>query len=68
MKSKDDLELTSLEQDLPTTEEDIEALRRARNAGHTDMSSFVRALSRLKVPQQTLRRRGTHEGYEPFEL
>ncbi len=68
MKSKNDLELTSLEQDLPTTEEDIEALRQARKAGQTDMSSFVRALSRLRVSHEALRRRGTHEGYEPFEL
>lgn len=68
MKSKNDLELTSLEQDIPTTEEDIEALRRARKAGQTDMSSFVRALSRLKIPYEVLRHRGTHEGHDPFEL
>ena len=68
MKSKNDLELSSLEEDLPTTEEDIEALRRARKAGQTDMSSYVRALSRMKIPHEILRRRNTHKGHEPFEL
>ena len=68
MKSKNDLELSSLEEDLPTTEEDIEALRQARKAGQTDMSSYVRALSRMKIPHEILRRRNTHEGHEPFEL
>lgn len=69
MTSKnDDLALANLEQDLPTTAEDVEALRRAREAGHTDMSGYVQALARLKVPLEVLRRRGTHEGSEPFEL
>jgi hypothetical protein len=64
----DDLALANLEQDLPTTAEDVEALRRAREAGHTDMASFARAMSRLKVPREVLSNRPTHEGCEPFEL
>ena len=68
MKSKNDLELSSLEEDLPTTEEDIAALRQARGTDPTGMSSFVRALSRLKIPYEVLRHRGTHEGHDPFEL
>ena len=68
MTSKTDLALSQLEQDLPTTERDTEALRHARKAGHEDMSGFVRAMSRLKYPREALRHRGTHEGHEPFEL
>jgi hypothetical protein len=59
-------EFLDLEKDLPTTPEDIAALRRAREPTPMDMAHYIRALSRLKLPHQ--RRRQTHEGFEPFTL
>jgi hypothetical protein len=68
MSSKKHPEALNLEQDLPTTAEDISALRRARARGSTDLAYYLRTLSRLKLPEKFACRRKTHEGFEPFTL
>lgn len=66
MSSKKRPEFLDLEKDLPTTPEDISALRRAREPKPIDLAHYLRTLSRLKFPHE--RRRKIHEGFEPFTL
>jgi hypothetical protein len=68
MSSKKRLKTLNLEDDLPTTPEDISALRKARLKTSTDLNHYLRTLSRLKLPENLPRRRKTHEGYQPFTL
>jgi hypothetical protein len=70
MRSPHDLELTELERDLPTTAEDVAALRRARaQARRMDLDAYLAFLEAFDDPPvEVLRARGTHEGAEPFEL
>jgi hypothetical protein len=70
MRSPNGLELTELERDLPTTAEDVAALRRARSMSHRmDLDAYLAFLEALgPAPVEALRARGTHEGAEPFEL
>jgi hypothetical protein len=56
-----------LERDLPTTAEDVAALRRIRDSRRISFADYLRFLSRLELPAAA-RRRKTHEGQEPFEL
>ena len=57
-----------LERDLPTTAEDVAALRRIREGRRISFAEYLRFLSRLAMPSGEARRRKTHEGQEPFEL
>ena len=57
-----------LERDLPTTAEDVAALRRIRETLRISFAEYLRYLSRLELPPGAARRRKTHEGQEPFEL
>jgi hypothetical protein len=57
-----------LERDLPTTTEDVAALRRIRESRRVPFAEYLRFLSRLQMPDRAARRRKTHEGQEPFEL
>ena len=70
MRSPKGLELTELERDLPTTAEDVAALRRARaQAQVMDLDAYLAFLEALgHAPVEALRARGTHEGAEPFTL
>lgn len=70
MRSPNGLELTELERDLPTTAEDVAALRRARaQAGRMTLDEYFAFLEAFgDTPVEVLRARGTHEGAEPFEL
>ncbi len=61
-------DLDRIEEDIPTTPEDVEALRRiaeSRRSGFT-----LEQIHLLAVPDWLPRphRRGTSEGWEPFEL
>lgn len=56
-----------LERDLPTTPEDVAALKRIRESRRLGFADYLEFLSRLDLPTHGVRRK-THEGYEPFEL
>ena len=56
-----------LERDLPTTADDVAALRQIRESRRISFADYLRFLSRLELPSGAARRR-THEGQEPFEL
>lgn len=56
-----------LERDLPTTAEDVAALRQIRESRRLTFVEYLRFLSRQKPPDGSARRK-THEGQEPFEL
>ena len=61
-------DLPDLEKDLPTTPEDVEALRRARAASAMTPADFVRALEQLgTLSPEELRARPVLRG-EPFVL
>jgi hypothetical protein len=55
-----------LERDLPTTAEDVAALKRIREGRRISFAEYLRFLSRLQLPARVPRK--THEGHEPFEL
>ena len=57
-----------LERDLPTTAEDVAALKRIRESRRISFADYLLFLSRQKPPDGTTRRRKTHEGQERFEL
>jgi hypothetical protein len=55
------------ERDLPTTAEDVAALRRIRESRRLSFADYLLFLSRLDMPDSG-RQRKTFEGQEPFEL
>lgn len=61
-------DLATLEEDLPTTAEDVSALRRARHASAMTPAEIARAVRRLGplAPARLRARRGPRG--EPFEL
>jgi hypothetical protein len=65
-------DLLFLDRDLPTTAEDVRALREHRPRGPRGPDDWWDQLTLLseQVPNaaEALRRRPTFEGYEPFEL
>ncbi len=68
MSSREHSRLLDLDRGLPTTPEDVAALRRARERSALDMVAFLRALASLPQPRwETLRARPGPHG-EPFEL
>lgn len=56
-----------LERDLPTTAEDVAALKRIREGRRLSFAEYLRFLSRQPSDGPS-RRRKTHEGQEPFAL
>ena len=68
MTSKDHSEDLPLELDIPTTEADVAALRRARDAGKIPFSEALEILSQLElqVPEERLRK--VAKGRPPFRL
>ena len=56
-----------LDTDLPTTEDDVVALRRIKEERRVDFADYLRWLSKLELPASR-RPRKTHDGFEPFEL
>lgn len=69
MSSSEDFDLLDLERDIPTTPEDIVALRKNRPRVSENWWDFLTlATEQLPGVQEALRRRKTFEGCEPFEL
>lgn len=56
-----------LERDLPTTAEDVAALKRLRESRRLGFADYLEFLSRLEPLGGKVRRK-IHEGREPFEL
>lgn len=69
MDSKRPSDLLNLEQDIPTTPEDIRALEENRPGGGADWLQQLEELSKqFPISSEELARRPTFEGCEPFEL
>ena len=69
MRSSDRSEVLNLERDLPTTAEDVEALRQVRMLAPLDLDSYLRFLSQLPPPAATdLAAKRAPKGYPVFEL
>jgi hypothetical protein len=69
MKSKNSYELLDLNLGLPTTQEDILALRRARKAKSLSFAAYLKFLANFAPPSATvLRARSGPAGIKPFEL
>ena len=61
--------LFDIDRDIPTTPEDVVALRKNRPVrGENWLEDFHRLTQQLPGVQEALRRRKTFEGCEPFEL
>lgn len=68
-KSSEPLDLLALERDIPTTLEDIQALRRRRPRMPDNWwDALTQASEELPGLQEARRRRKTFEGCAPFEL
>jgi hypothetical protein len=68
-RSSEPLDLAALERDIPTTPEDIEALRRQRPRMPDNWwDVLTQASEELPGLQEARRRRKTFEGCAPFEL
>lgn len=62
-------DLLSLERDIPTTPEDIRALRENRpKVGKDWLNQLTRMYEQIPNADELRRRRRTFEGFEPFEL
>ena len=69
MSSPDSFDLPDLERDIPTTPEDIRALRENRPRMPANWwDSLTEASEQLPGVQEARRRRKTFEGWEPFTL
>jgi hypothetical protein len=68
MTSKDHSEDLPLELDIPTTEADVVALRRARDAGKLPFAEALEILSQLELPLPEERLRKVAKGRPPFRL
>jgi hypothetical protein len=69
MKSPDSFDLLDLERDIPTTPDDIRALRENRPRMPDNWwDVLTEASEQLPGVQEALRRRKTFAGCEPFEL
>ena len=62
-------ELLDLEKDIPTTSEDIRALRENRpKVGEDWLNQLTRLSQQIPNLEEVIRKRRTFEGCEPFEL
>lgn len=68
MTSKEPSDLLSLEEDLVTTEEDVQALREARSTIEPGPDWLERLTELSEMFPEDSRPRRTFAGYEPFEL
>jgi hypothetical protein len=68
-KSSEPLDLLELERDIPTTPEDIQALRQHRpRMPENWWDVLTEASEQLPGLEEARRRRKTFEGWPPFEL
>jgi hypothetical protein len=69
MKSKKRPELLDFERDVPTTENDILALRRVRTLTQMDLKTYIRFLESFDSPPASqLRAKRGPAGAKPFKL
>lgn len=69
MTSEKPFKLLDLERDIPTTPEDVRALRENRPKwGPNWLQELTDLVAQLPNVDEVRRRRPTFEGYEPFEL
>ena len=68
MSSKPHSDKKVLDLNLPTTQEDIEALRRARRENPLSLAATLELLSRLDIPAPKESPRRLAAGWEPFSL
>jgi hypothetical protein len=69
MKSANSCRLLDLERDLPTTPEDILAMRRARESQPLNLAAYLEFLASFPPPSiAALRARKGPAGVKPFEL
>jgi hypothetical protein len=69
MSSKEPSDLLDLERDIPTTPEDILALRENRPRSDPDwLEQLQKLVDQVPDAHEIRRNRKTFEGYEPFEL
>jgi hypothetical protein len=62
-------DLLNLERDIPTTPEDIRALRENRpKRGEDWLNQLTRVSRQIPNLEAVIRRRRTFKGFEPFEL
>ena len=62
-------DLLNLERDIPTTPEDVQALRKNRpRTGEDWLDQLTRMYQQVHNVEELRRKRRTFEGYEPFEL
>jgi len=66
--SSSDSELLDLDRGLPTTPEDVQALRLARRSRRLSTEDYLRALKRMRPPAEPERPRQRVFGGEPFRL
>jgi hypothetical protein len=68
MRSSGSPEWLSLDQDLPTTSDDVTALARLRGAGSADLSVYLRFLASFPPPPLAVLRARRGPGGTPFVL
>ncbi|HET9228260.1 MAG TPA: hypothetical protein VFR31_16405 [Thermoanaerobaculia bacterium] len=69
MSSKEPSDLLDLERDIPTSPEDIRALRENRPRSRPDwLEQLQELVDQVPNAHEIRRRRRTFEGCEPFEL
>ncbi|HWN42609.1 MAG TPA: hypothetical protein VNW71_10325 [Thermoanaerobaculia bacterium] len=69
MKSQKPSDLLNFERDIPTTREDIRALKEHRpHAGEDWLHQLEELSQQFPISPEDLARRPTFEGCEPFEL
>ena len=67
METKKDL--LNIERDIPTTPEDIRALRENRiKRGEDWLNQLTKLSQQIPNLEEIIRKRRTFEGFEPFEL
>jgi hypothetical protein len=69
MSSKEPSDLLDLETGIPTTAEDVRALRENRpQSGDDWLAQLQKLADQFPASYEELERRSTFEGHEPFEL
>ena len=69
MSSKEPSDLLDLETGIPTTAEDVRALRESRiQAGDDWLGQLQKLADQFPATYEDLERRPNFEGFEPFEL
>jgi hypothetical protein len=68
VRSSGSADRLALDEDLPTTADDVLALRKAREVSRTDLDTYLRFLERLEAPPPQVLRARRGPGGAPFVL